>query len=215
MLTAMILFLTLTALPANPVDSALANFRQLNSYQVTLRSGHGDSAEVIRYSYKKPGFVRMDFIKPHKGARLVYNPVSKTVRLRPFGFAKPLILTLSPDNSLVKSSHGHRVDASDLGSLLQDVQELQQHGKTKVEGETTVGRKASILISVKGDRDSVVNGVHGYRLWLDKTTLLPLKTMAYDHNGNLLEEVLMEDLKLNPELSDRFFQLVLEPREPD
>jgi outer membrane lipoprotein-sorting protein len=207
MLTAMILFLTLTAPHANPIDSALANFRQLNSYQVTLRSGHGDSAEVIRYSYKKPGFVRMDFIKPHKGAQLVYNPMTKTVRLRPFGFAKPLVLTLSPDNSLVKSSRGHRVDASDLGSLLQDVQQLQQHGKTKVEGETMAGGKASIQVAVEGDKDIALTGVHSYRLWLDKTILLPLKTMAYDHNGNLLEEVFMEDLKLNPELPDKFFQL--------
>ncbi|CAG0968972.1 sigma-E factor regulatory protein RseB domain-containing protein [Geobacter sp.] len=207
MLTVMALFLTLAALPANPVDSALANFRQLDSYRVTLRSGHGDSVEVIRYSYKKPGFVRMDFINPHNGAQLVYNPVSKNVRLRPFGFAKLLVLTLSPDNSLVKSAHGHRVDASDLGSLLQQVQRLQEHGKTKIEGETTVGRNGALMVSVVGDKDIVLTGVHSYRLWLDTMTLLPLKAMAYDHNGNLLEEVLMEDLELNPALADELFQL--------
>jgi len=206
MLTVMALFLTLAALPVNPVDSALANFRQLDSYRVTLRSGHGDSVEVIRYSYKKPGFVRMDFINPHNGAQLVYNPVSKNVRLRPFGFAKLLVLTLSPDNSLVKSARGHRVDASDLGSFLQQVQRLQEHGKTKIEGETTVGRNGALMVSVVGDKDIVLTGVHSYRLWLDKTTLLPLKTMAYDHNGKLIDEVVFEDLELNPELADELFQ---------
>ena len=207
MLTPITLFLILAALPGNPVDSALANFRLLNSYRVILRSGQGDSAEVIRYSFKKPGFVRMDFINPHNGAQLVFNPVTKNVRLRPFGFAKLLVLTLSPDNSLVKSSRGHRVDASDLGTFLQQVQQLQEHGKTKVEGETTVGRNGALMVSVEGDKDIVLPGVHSYRLWLDKTTLLPLKTVAYDHNGKLLEEVLMEDMELNPKLAEEYFQL--------
>ena len=206
MLTFMALFLTLAALPANPVDSALASFRQLNSYRVTLRSGHGDSAEVIRYSYKKPGLVRMDFINPYNGAQLVYNPVSNKVLLRPFSFARLLVLSLSPDNRLVKSARGHRVDASDLGSFLQQVQQLQQHGKTTVEEETTVGRNGALIVSVVGDKDIVLTGVHSYRLWLDKTTLLPLKTMAYDHNGNLIDEVVTEDLELNPELADELFQ---------
>jgi outer membrane lipoprotein-sorting protein len=207
MLPLMTLFLALTAFPANPIESALASFRQLDSYRVTLRSGHGDNTEVIRYSYKKPGFVRMDFINPHKGAQLVYNPVTKLVRLRPFGFAKSLVLTLSPDNSLVKSAHGHRVDASDLGSLLHRVQQLQNHGTTDVEGESMAGGTRALEISVEGEKDFDVAGVHRYRLWLDKQTLLPLKIMTYDRNGNLLEEVSMENLELNPELPDDYFQL--------
>ena len=207
MLPLMTLFLTLTALPANPVDSALEHFRQLDSYRVTLRSGQGDNAEVIRYSYKKPGFVRMDFIKPHNGAELVYSPVSKLVRLRPFGFARPLVLTLSPDNSLVQSAHGHRVDTSDLGSFLQRVRQLQRRGTTRVVGETMVGTIRTLEVSIEGKEDFAVEGVHRYRLWLDTHTLLPVKTMAYDRNGTLLEEVSMEDLELNPELSDDLFQL--------
>ena len=207
MLPIVTLILTLTALPANPVDTALAHVRQLTSYRMTLRSGHGDNAEVIRYSYKKPGFVRMDFIKPHHGAVLVYSPVTRQVRLRPFGIAKPLVLTLSPDNSLVKSSHGHRVDASDLGSFLERVQKLQRRGTTRVEGKTAVGRNGALEVSVEGNKDFAVAGVHRYRLWLDTKTLFPVKTMAYDLDGNLLEEVSMEDLELNPELPDDYFQL--------
>jgi len=148
----------------------------------------------------------MDFINPYNGAQLVYNPVSNKVRLRPFSFAKLLVLSLSPDNRLVKSARGHRVDASDLGSFLQQVQQLQQHGKTTVEEETTVGRNGALIVSVVGDKDIVLTGVHSYRLLLDKTTLLPLKTMAYDHNGNLIDEVLTENLELNPELADELFQ---------
>jgi hypothetical protein len=30
--------------------------------------------------------------------------------------------------------------------------------------------------------------------------------MAYDHNGNLIDEVVTEDLELNPELADELFQ---------
>lgn len=199
--------LLVVALPASPVDSALAHFRQINSYRMTLHSGHGNSAEVIRYTYKKPGFVRMDFITPHTGALLVYSPISKSVRLRPFAFATSLVITLSPDNSLIKSSHGHRIDASDFGSFLQQVQQLQEHGKTTIEGENNSGEQAAVIVSVEGAKGFILNGVHSYRLWLDKTTMLPFKTLSYDINDTVIEEVLMEELELNPELAADFFQL--------
>ncbi len=207
MLTAITLFLTLAAIPVNPVETALANFRQLNSYRVTLRSGHGDNTEVIRYSYKKPGFVRMDFITPHSGAMLVYSPLSKSVRLRPFGFVKPLVLNLDPDNSLVKSAQGHRVDASDFGALLQQVQQLQELGNTRIQGDARIGNRDALQVTVEGEKDIALIGVHRYLLWLDKATLLPLKTMAYDKRGKLLDEVYMEELELNPDLPDDQFQL--------
>jgi len=107
-----LLFLSLAAAPRDPVAEALESFRSLSTYSVTLRSGSGKAEEVIRYFYKKPGYVRMEFITPHSGALLVYNPLSKTVRLRPFGFAKAFTLTLSPQNRLVRSARGHTADAS-------------------------------------------------------------------------------------------------------
>lgn len=109
----------IAAITQDPISIAIENYKGVESYSVTLRSRNDeDFSEIIRYYYKKPGFVRIELIKPYKGAILIYSPFTKEVRLRPFSFWKSFVLTLSPDNRLVKSSRGHRIDASDIGELL-------------------------------------------------------------------------------------------------
>ena len=149
----------------------------------------------------------MEFIRPHKGAVLVYNPTKKEVRLRPFGFLKFFVLTLSPESKLLKSSKGHRVNESDIGSLLKIVKRLQSHGISQKLKADTLGKRHTVLISVEGKGDFAVNGVHLYYLWLDKKTFLPLKTSAYNTQGKLIEEVLMDDLQINIEFPENFFNL--------
>lgn len=188
---------------------AIENYQTIETYVVTLRSvKDGHVSEEIKYYYKKPGFVRMEFITPHKGAVLVYNPETNKVRLRPFGFLKPLVLTLRPDNSLIKSAKGHTVDESDIGALLQTVSELQLHGVTEVHGEESVGGRPALQVFVEGEGAFTVDSdIHRYFLWLDKETLLPLRVLAYDLHGGLIEEVLMDDLEINRELSGSLFDL--------
>jgi outer membrane lipoprotein-sorting protein len=206
MITMILLMFTLAAPPADPLGAALERYGAVTTYRVTLRSGVGDTKETIRYFYKKPGFIRMEFIKPHKGALLVYDPTAKTVRLRPFGFASAFILTLSPDNSLVKSAQGHRVDESDMGALLQRVKRLREHGSATIKGEETVGGKDAVIVNVEGEKGYSLEGIHRYLLWLDKQTLLPLKTTAYDSKDDPVEEVLMDDLEVNVPLEDSLFK---------
>jgi hypothetical protein len=192
---------------SDPVTAALENFQRLRSYRVTLQSNTKGPSEIIRYYYKKPGFVRMEFVKPLRGTVLVYNPEKKKVRLRPFRFLKPLVFTLEPDNRFLISSKGHRVDKSDIGFLLNMVSELQKHGTTeKPEPETIEGR-GSIRIRVKGNNAFTVDLINRYVLWLDRETLLPLKAIAYNLEGEMIEEVLMDDLEINIEFPDDFFDL--------
>jgi outer membrane lipoprotein-sorting protein len=200
--------LAMTSAINDPITAAIKNYRDVESYRVTLRSSKEDTSEIIRYYYKKPGFVRMEFIKPHKGAVLVHNPEAKKVKLRPFGFLKPFVLTLSPDNSLIKSSKGHTVDESDIGALLRTVRKLQSHGKTEVLGDEAAGGKQTVVVSVEGEGDFTVDDdIHRYHLWLDKETFLPLKVSSYDVQGELIEEVLMDDIEINIEISESFFEL--------
>ncbi|MEW6109573.1 MAG: DUF1571 domain-containing protein [Nitrospirota bacterium] len=201
------ILLAMTSAVHEPISTAIENYKNVESYSVTLRSRGNDSSEEIKYYYKRPGFVRMEFIKPHKGAVLVYSPYKKEVRLRPFGFLKPFVLTLNPDNNLIKSSRGHTVDESDIGSLLRTVKKLQADGKTEVAGEEAVGNKPAMLVRVEGNPDFVVDGIHRYLLWLDKKTFLPLKVSAYDLKGYLVEEVLMDDLDIGIAITESFFEL--------
>ncbi len=191
----------------NLIDTAIENYKDVDSYQVTLSITGNGTSEKIKYYFKKPGYVKMEFIKPHKGAVLVYNPTNKKVRLRPLGFLKFFILTLNPGSILLKSSKSHRVNESDIGSLLNIVKKLQSHGTSQKLKDETVGKRRTVLISVEGKGDFAVNGIHLYYLWFDKKIFLPLKVSAYNTQGKLIEEVLMDDLQINIEFPEDFFDL--------
>ncbi len=196
-----------TTTVGGPISIAADNYKAVDSYRVTLRSRSDNSIEEIKYYYKRPGFVKMEFIEPHKSAVLVYNPLKKEVRLRPFGFLKFFVITLSPDSNLIKSSKGHRVDESDIGALLKTVGMLQSGGKTEILGNEDVGGKEALKVNVEGGKESAVDGVNRYVLWLDKNTFLPLKVAAYDLEGKPVEEVLMDDIETNLEFPKDFFDL--------
>jgi outer membrane lipoprotein-sorting protein len=204
------LLLLLLALPlaaADPVTAALERFTAVKTYQVTLRSTSGGEREIIRYYYKKPGFIRMEFKSPHRGAVLVYDPKKKKVRIRPFGMMEPFVLTLDPDNRLVRSSQGHCVDESDLGALLRRVLMLKEKGTAVTDGKEILKGRAAMRVVITGREGMAVDGIHRYRLWLDAASRLPLKVVAYAASGEVLEEVLMDDLAVDVPLPERLFEL--------
>jgi outer membrane lipoprotein-sorting protein len=207
MLLTLALALTLASPPVDPIATAMERFAGIDSYRVTLRSKHDDDAGLIRYYYKKPGFVRMEFSTPHKGAVLVYDPETRNVRVRPFDFLDSFVLTFSPDSRLVKSARGHRVDESDIGAFLRRVNELRKHGRTTLSGKSELSGRNVIEVRVEGDGDFSLGGVHRYQLWLDVSSMMPLKTTAFDSSGGLVEEVLMDDLELNVVLNEDLFRL--------
>jgi outer membrane lipoprotein-sorting protein len=150
----------------------------------------------------------MEFVRPHKGAVLVFNPLTKKARLRPFGFLKPFVLTLDPGNSLITSPQGRRVDASDLGTFLKTVKSLAEKGKTGVKGNEKVGGMDAVIVEVTGAKGmTVAGGVHRYLLWLDAQTLLPLKTRSFDSDDNMIEDVVMDDLDINVPIPDSLFTI--------
>lgn len=192
---------------ADTLDEALARFASIETYWVTLRSSEspgGAYREVIRYAYRKPGWVRMDFRRPYAGMVLIYSPKKKAVRLWPFGPTGPGF-TLDPDNWLLTSAGKHRVDRSDIGALLSHVLQLRQQGIVEVLGEEPLNGRTVLRLRVTGrDRDEV-DRVHRFDLWLDAASLMPLKVEAYDRNGAPVDLVVMDDLELNPALPAGIF----------
>jgi hypothetical protein len=191
--------------PDNPLAIALRNYGSITTYQVTLRSKSHNSSEEIRYFYKS-AYIRMEFIQPLPGVILTYDPIKKQVRLRPFRFTDHVV-TLRPDNEIIRSSAGHRVDESDIGSLLGIVAKLQANGKTYIMGDESLSGRQTVLVKVTGIEDFTVCGIHQYDLWLDKMTYLPLKIVSYDLRDGIIEEVLMDDLEIDIDLPDSLFYL--------
>jgi outer membrane lipoprotein-sorting protein len=194
-----------TTLP-EPIAAARQQFEQLDSYRVTVRSSAPHTRQqVARYTYRKPGFVRMEFVTPHAGALMIYNPHSGKVRLWPFGHPG-FALTLAPDNPLIRGPHGHRIDRSHVGMLLQAVQILQAGGDTTLLGESAVGHWTTQGWSITGAPGKTVAGVHRFQLWLAKGTQFPVKVVSFDLDGELLETVLMDDVEVDVALPADFFQ---------
>ncbi|WP_246258055.1 DUF1571 domain-containing protein [Pararobbsia alpina] len=180
------------------VADAQAHFDALANYQVTLKSTSAGAAPVeVLYCYRKPGFVRMDFIRPHAGATLIYSPETGKVTLWPFGFDTFPRLTLSPESRMIKSPKGHRVDQSDLGALLVNVSALQHHGDTQVVGAEAFGMRRASHVIVTGRPGHVVAGVSRYELWFDVNHGLPVKVASDGPSREPIETVLMEDLRID------------------
>lgn len=201
----MLMVLAVLSVPAlaDPVDESLLSFSKLEGYKVTLRSSSG---EVIRYFYRKPGYIRMEFVRPHRGAVLIYDPFRKEVLLRPFGFIRSLEFRLSPQDRLLRSPAGHTVDNSDIGALLRNAKRLKENGQVRASGEELVGGRQTLAVDVAGRPGFESDGVNRYRLWLEKSSTLPLKVEAYSPEGELTESVLMDDLEVDPVLPDDLFK---------
>lgn len=191
--------------PPDPLASAIEHFRTVESYRVTIYSTHADGEEYIRYYYKKPGFVRMEFIRPHAGALLIYNPATRRVRVWPFGTEHFAELNLSPGNPLIQSLSGMRVDQSDVGVLLENIRILREGGSIEVLGEESMEGRTALHLIVTGRGGFAVANVHRSELWLDTASQFPVKVISRDLRNVIIESVIMDELEINATLPETLF----------
>jgi outer membrane lipoprotein-sorting protein len=190
----------------DPIQAALDHYQQVTGYEATLSSHSGRGREIIRYAYRKPGLVRIEFVTPHRGAVLIYDPDSGAAKLWPFGYRRLPALSLSPSNPLIQSPTGQRVDRSDVGVLYRNVQALQARGATEVVGVEDMGPREAVHVEVRGNDGCAVGAVAGYRLWLDRDSGFPLKVVSIDGTGRVIETVEMTELRIAPDFPEDFFR---------
>lgn len=202
------LIMLLFSVPADPVSVSRERFDAIQSYRATLIARSFGTEERLRYYFKKPGFVRMEMELPFPGVVITYDPERGEVRVRPFAFLSRFVLALSPENRLLRSASGHRVDESDFGALLRDVLQLQENGETVVQGRELILGYQTLKVQVIGRENfSTRHGVYKYIVWIDQATFLPVKVATYDSDHELLEEVTVHDLEVNVEFTEDFFEL--------
>jgi len=205
MLSTLLIAATLAGASPDLLDLAIERFRAIQTYRVTLHSTHADGEEHLRYFYRKPGHVRMEFLNPHAGAVLIYDPSSQRVRLWPFGAGRFPELSLSPGNPLIRSPRGQQVDKSDVGALLENVKALKQGGAMTAQGEQLLEQRPAQFIDVVGAENHTVAGVHRYQLWLDAETLFPVKVVSRDRDDAILETVRMNDAEIDVAIPTNLF----------
>lgn len=192
--------------PPDPIILAQQQLAQIATYQFRIdsRSSQGDRTQV-RYSYRKPGYARMDFTEPHRGAVLIYDPGSDKVRVWPFGIGTLPVVSLSPSNSLIQGPNGHRVDQADVGTLLRNIRHLQQGGKTTVVGQENLAGQTVLHVAIVGPAGISILGVHRYEVWLEASHGFPAKVISYAADDHLLETVVMDAMVFNLHFPTDFF----------
>ncbi len=190
---------------ADPLSESEARFRALRTYQVTVRSlpAQGE-CKAIHYFYRQPGWVRMEFIEPYRGIVLIYDPHERRVRLWPFGVSHVPMLNLAPDNPLL-GGRGHRVDRSDIGALLANLQTLRARGRMSMLGDAPIAGKAAMGIEIFGDEGVNLDGVHRYRVWLAQDSLFPVQVESFAAGDAPIETVNMDDVGIDIEFPEGFF----------
>jgi len=191
----------------NRLEQTLQRYRRMEGYQATIKaSRRTGSGEIIRYFYRRPGYIRMEFEQPHKGALLIYVPDDGIVRLWPFGRGLLPPLSLSPTNPLLQSPTGQRVDRSDVGTLLDNILALKRRGKIEALGAEAVDGRDTTHIAVNGDPGTGPESVHRYDVWFDDETDFPLKVVSSDGAGREIETVLLQDVVIDPSFPPAFFR---------
>lgn len=179
---------------------AVENFQRIDTYRVTIRSFHAEGEEHLRYHYRKPGFVRIDFLRPHEGAVLIYNPVTRRARLWPFGVGSFPRFSLSPGNPLILSPRGQRVDHSDVGALFANILAMHARGSAEVLGEERQGGRTRVRLTVTAAGGTAIGDIHSYELWLEKVddeNLFPTRVISRDRLDTVIETVIMEAPEIN------------------
>lgn len=187
------------------LDEAETRFRALQSYRVTLHAEAGDGERhVMRYGYRRPGWVRIDCIDPHDGVVLIYDPDAGRARVWLFGLGLEAF-SLAPDNPLLRGPGGHRIDRSDVGALLEDLQTMRARGRLSPLAGAQLAGRAATGIEVEDATASAGDGAHRHHVWFASETLFPLRVDSFGAGGETIETVEMTDAELDVSFPERFF----------
>lgn len=187
---------------SDPCARLSAAWKEVRSYQCTYRAVtlyDGKTKETLmKYSYAKPGKIRMDIEKPRKGAVLIYNPeVSPKVRVRPFPKASFAVLSYPLNHPRVTSGDGGTVDKSDLGHR---GEAFCAQWKAAAESDRKTRGPSEFELVLHGKDGTVRKRFH-----LDGRGLID-RIEVLDGRGRTTETFEWTDLRVNPDLPPDLFR---------
>jgi len=183
-----------------------AAYAQIEEYQTETEINEYQINRIVatrrfRYTFKKPNLVRIDMESPYPGMVLVYPDDDNNVALK-FGF---LHLKLSPDNALLRSSAGQRIDQTDLGLLIKNISRSLTDRR---HGDVTMTRQDGHLVMEALAEDHFLAGVlTRYRLTVDEMRWLPMGVDELTADGIPKRTVVFRNLRSASGIPDSFFRM--------
>ncbi len=199
-----------TAEAATIVDRMAAAYERVAAYQTVVETSEYQDGRIVatrrfRYSFRKPGQVRIDMETPHPGMRLVYPDENGQVYVRFGGWLGFMKVRLAPANALFSTRSGQRVDQSDFGLLIRNIS-LSVDEKRR--GELKLAEKdRQLLLEVVAADHFLPGVVTRYRFVIDRTLWLPVAIDELTPEGQLRRTIQFRNLNTTPELPKHFFDI--------
>jgi outer membrane lipoprotein-sorting protein len=156
------------------------------------------------YTFKKPKWIRLDFVSPHPGMIMVYPDRDGKVLVKPGGLLSKLRFHLMLDDPLLETPSGQRMNQTDLGLLIKNIRHSvtdQRRGPVSISED-----KDTIQIQVLAD-DHFREGVETrYRFLISKELWLPVEVGRSTTNDVQDGRIIFRNLRTNINVSDDLFQ---------
>lgn len=161
--------------------------------------------QKLRYTFKKPDRVRVDFEYPHEGMSIVYPDSDGEVAIRPGGHFSFFTMHVDKDSPLVEISPGQHINQTDLGLLIRNI----AHSVTDMFlGDLSITQnRARVTVRVLSDNPFQKGTPTRYTFTIDAQTWLPVAVEESTPEGVLKRRVLYQDMKTNTGVKDSVFEL--------
>ncbi|MFA5975437.1 MAG: DUF1571 domain-containing protein [Elusimicrobiota bacterium] len=143
------------------------------------------------------------FVKGRYGDKLKFHKA---------GLGRFIKLSLNPKGHLAMRNNRHSIDESGVGHIIDLIVENYQRSRERKEGTVTLqgegvldGRKTFVYQADFPEGKGYYGGV--IHIYMDAELILPVKIEVYDWNGELLEMYHFAQLKINPGLTEKDFDV--------
>lgn len=195
---------------AGIIGKVKAAYAQVEDYQMetevkVYHEGRVVETERFLYTFKKPDHIRIDMESPYAGMVLVHPGANGKVDVKPGGLFGFLKLHLSPDSALFRTAAGQRIDQTDIGLLIKNI----NHSLTdKRRGEVRVSEQDSqVRIEVLAEDHFLAGVLTLYHFSIDKTCWLPVEVREFTPDGILKREVRFRNLRTSIGVPESFFRI--------
>jgi hypothetical protein len=201
--------------PANEAEACdivarmAAAYAKIESYQTDMEVKEYKKGKLVEtkhflFTFKKPNQLRIDMKSPKPGTVLLYPDEDGKVILQLGGWSKFVKLHLAPDNAMLASGAGQRIDQSDFGLLIRNIRHsLTDHRHGEISLPNSENRA---IIEVLADDHFLPNVQTGYRFVIDKTRWLPLEVDESTANGLPRRKLFFKELKTPITVKEDFFK---------
>ncbi len=192
------------------IGKVKAVYAQVEDYQMetevkAYHEGQAVETERFLYTFKKPNHIRIDMESPYAGIILVYPDEDGKVAVKPGGLFGFLKLHLSPDSAHFRTTAGQRIDQTDIGLLIQNIDHSltdKRHGEVKVSEQ-----EGRVLLEVLAEDHFLAGVLTLYHFSLDKTRWLPVEVREFTPDGILKREVRFRNFRTSIGVPESFFRI--------